>query len=367
MKRIISIILSLAIIFSTPIFTNATASEEKILSKFNPITKPIFDFALIKQYVGDKIVIYTSNNTYNDSNFYKYGLINLKGEVILKPKYKYIDINNNGDIKVYNKSTKEYNIYDKHMVPIGGGSDTTNIDCGLYFPKYSNEIDENKIFTYDNYESIITIENKLSGQTKTIPIVQSKFDNQGYLNVLRYCKEIKAFDCLCTPGADSGMINYYYLSCFDLNGNNIFENDLGVKVYAYIGDGYYFYEQNGKKGIALLPGFKEKTVVKTLKKPSSTKIKKIWKKKKSSKKLKVCIGKVKEVSYYQIKIYSSKKNAKKNKKALVSKKTKKTTVTLKSKKLANKKPLYVRVRAINQISYSYKCSKWSTIKKVKIK
>ncbi|MBP5773413.1 MAG: hypothetical protein J6W35_05025 [Eubacterium sp.] len=106
----------------------------------------------------------------------------------------------------------------------------------------------------------------------------------------------------------------------------------------------------------------------TVKAPGKAKIKKVYKKKKSAKKLKVKLKKVKGAKGYQVAVYKSKKNAKKNKKALTKKYTKKLKVTLKSKKLKKKKKLYVRARAYVLDGNGIKVfGKWSSIKKGKTK
>lgn len=84
-----------------------------------------------------------------------------------------------------------------------------------------------------------------------------------------------------------------------------------------------------------------------------TSIKKATKKKASSK-IKLTFKKVLGASKYQVQISTTKKF----KKILVKKTVKKVRLTIKSKKLKNKKKLYVRVRAFG-------AAKWSKIKKVK--
>ena len=378
MKRIIAIILTMAIALSTPIYTNAKVYEGSLLTKFNPISTPFLNFGLIKQYRGDKIVIYNSENIDNSYGRYKYGLINLNGEVLLDTKYDYIYIDNNGDIEVSYLWENRTDIYDKHMVLIDSVK-CKKTDAHFEFQKYSDHLSDYTKFrgytliTSEDGEQrdfgIIEIYNEISDEI--IKTISFSVDDRPFFNmdVLRYCKEIKAFDCITTPGADPGREDYFHLSCYDFNGNDVFKNDLGVKAYAYIGDGYYFYEDDlyHQKGIAILPGFKKKKVAKILRKPAKTKIKKIAKKKKSSKRLKVSLKKIKKVSGYNIKVYSSKKLAKKNKKAILSKRTKKATITIKSKKLAYKKSLYVKARTYNKLYGNYKYSKWTSNKKVKIK
>lgn len=58
---------------------------------------------------------------------------------------------------------------------------------------------------------------------------------------------------------------------------------------------------------------------------------------------------------------------KKCRKVLVKKTIKKIKVTIKNKKLANKKKLYVKARAVKVVSGKTYYGKWSTVKRVKIK
>ena len=101
--------------------------------------------------------------------------------------------------------------------------------------------------------------------------------------------------------------------------------------------------------------------------PGKAKIKKITVKKKVSKKVKLSLKKIRGAKGYQVAIYKTKKNASKNKKAIVKKFVKKTSVTVISKKLKNKKTLYVKVRAYKLNGKKKIYGKWSKVKKVKIK
>ena len=102
--------------------------------------------------------------------------------------------------------------------------------------------------------------------------------------------------------------------------------------------------------------------------PGKVSIKKIWKKKKSAKKVKVKVKAVKYAKGYEISVYKTKKNAKKHVKALVIKYTNKLKVTIKSKKIKNKKKLFVGARAYNVSSDGTKVfGPWAKIKKVKVK
>lgn len=120
----------------------------------------------------------------------------------------------------------------------------------------------------------------------------------------------------------------------------------------------------------------EKPTKATVKVPSKATITKVNRKKLSAKKLTLTIKKQKGVAGYQVKVYASKKNAKANKKALVTKivkkslvgkSAKKVTATISSKKIKNKKNLYVKARAFVKAGKSNKFGSWSNAKKVVVK
>ena len=91
----------------------------------------------------------------------------------------------------------------------------------------------------------------------------------------------------------------------------------------------------------------------------------VVKAKKSAKKIKVTLKRMSRVSGYQIAVYKSKKNAKKNKKAIVKKHTITLKTKIKSKKFAKRKKLYVRARAYAIVKGKVYYGRWSAIKKVK--
>ena len=104
---------------------------------------------------------------------------------------------------------------------------------------------------------------------------------------------------------------------------------------------------------------------------AKVKVAKATKKSKASKKVTVTLSKkIKKANGYQVRVFKSKSNAKKNKSAIAKTTIKKNTKTLKvsGKKLKNKKTLYVRVRAYKKVSGKKVYSKkWSDVKKVKVK
>lgn len=97
------------------------------------------------------------------------------------------------------------------------------------------------------------------------------------------------------------------------------------------------------------------------------KILKISKRKKSAKKIKITLKRVECASGYQIAVFDSKKNAKKNIKALINRFTSKVKYTLKSTKIKNKKILYLKARAYRIKDEKLVFGKWSKIKKTKCK
>lgn len=86
-------------------------------------------------------------------------------------------------------------------------------------------------------------------------------------------------------------------------------------------------------------------------------------KKSKAAKIKVSLKKVKKANKYQVQISTTKKF----KKVLVKKTVKKVKFVINSKKLRNKKKLFVRVRAIQIVKNKAYRGKWSQTKKVKIK
>lgn len=79
--------------------------------------------------------------------------------------------------------------------------------------------------------------------------------------------------------------------------------------------------------------------------------------------MKIYLLKVSGANGYQIRIYTSKKN----KKALITKNIKSFRKVFKSKKLKNKKRLYVKARAYRNVGKIKIYGRWSKIKKVRIR
>ena len=84
---------------------------------------------------------------------------------------------------------------------------------------------------------------------------------------------------------------------------------------------------------------------------------------KVSAKVKISLKKVKGAKKYKVQVSISKKF----KKVLVKKTVKKAKFTIKSRKLKNKKKLYVRAKAVKVVNKKVYTGKWSKAKRVKIK
>ncbi len=103
-----------------------------------------------------------------------------------------------------------------------------------------------------------------------------------------------------------------------------------------------------------------------VKKPGKAVVKKATKKK-SAKSIKVTLKKVKGAKGYEVAVYTSNKSAKKNQKAIVVKSVKKVSVKIKSKKLKNKKKVFIKARAYVLNAKNTKVyGAWSKVKKVKM-
>ncbi|MCR5737292.1 MAG: hypothetical protein K6G64_06555 [Eubacterium sp.] len=125
--------------------------------------------------------------------------------------------------------------------------------------------------------------------------------------------------------------------------------------------------------ITIIPSEQKTTYVQPVnaggevKKPAKVKIKKLYRKKKSAKKIKLKVKKLKGVNGYQVVIYKNKTAAKKNKKAILKKyvKRNKALLIVKSKKLKNKVKLFVKVRGYVKGKRGVLFGTWSDIKRVK--
>ncbi|MCR5793054.1 MAG: CotH kinase family protein [Lachnospiraceae bacterium] len=96
-------------------------------------------------------------------------------------------------------------------------------------------------------------------------------------------------------------------------------------------------------------------------------IKKVFTRKKSDTKIKLTLSKVKGAKGYQVCVYKTKKQAKKDTSALLKKNVKSVNVSVKSKKLKNQKKLFVKVRAYNKSGKTTTYGAWSDIKTIKSK
>lgn len=148
---------------------------------------------------------------------------------------------------------------------------------------------------------------------------------------------------------------------------SVFSNEV------YYGDNYSYSVPAGTNKVITTPVKVEKpteevtttTAVRKITRPARTKVKSASKKK-TSKKVKLSIKKVKGANGYRVQFSKKKKFTKKN--ILLTKIVKKAKVTINNKKLKKAKKLYVRVKAY-KLNGKKKvwAKKWSKIKRVKIK
>lgn len=106
------------------------------------------------------------------------------------------------------------------------------------------------------------------------------------------------------------------------------------------------------------------TGIELLYKVKKGRVKKAIKASKKSNKIKVNLKPTWFATGQQVKVYTTKKKAKSNKKAIFNKKTTKINNKFKSKKFKNKKKLYVRARGYVKKNGKTKYGAWSKIKKV---
>ena len=141
-------------------------------------------------------------------------------------------------------------------------------------------------------------------------------------------------------------------------------------IYSFTGNANYagatFDDGNGEKtntGSIKIKINENKSQFTKIARPGTAKVKKAIKKKSSSK-IKISFKKVKKAKGYYVQISTSKKF----KKVLVKKYVKKVSFTIKSKKLKNKKKLYIRAKSyVLKGKIKIYSKKWSKVSKVKIR
>lgn len=323
-------------------------------------------------------------------------IVNEQGKVIITNYDKRQDIRHSSNYNYLVYTTSEHK-------NIAVSKDGTILDEGDYinsyntfYTKYDSNTEEDTIFSLDHKKivslpakddySLLELGEKYIGvfqRGKGIDVydlsankissftISTDTNNHAYTDSVAFINELNAFE-IKSAYYDSGVADINGIMYCNIYGNDIFQNNLNITNIKYLDNGYYVFHKDGKNYIGLLPSFPKKEIYSIAKKivvpadkPAKTKIKKVWKKKKSSKFFKLSVKKGKKISGYEVRIYRSNKNAKKNIKYLVKKTAKKTKIAIHSKKLAQKKYLFVRVRAYRQDIKGKIYGNWSTIKKVK--
>ena len=201
---------------------------------------------------------------------------------------------------------------------------------------------------------------KLSGSSATITITGTKF--KGY--VLYYGTSEKASNMIGTTTSKETTINLKEISDFVSGGK------LKGGTYYFRAKAYATKENDDGDAKNYYSGYSNSVKLTIQSSNSGGTVAPITVNKNGSLTVKVTAKKVNSAKKYQIRFYKTKKNAKKNKKAVVKKTSKKrkfkiniSKKTLKKKKLTKAKKLYYRIRA----KRGKKWKKWSKVKSVKIK
>ena len=198
--------------------------------------------------------------------------------------------------------------------------------------------------------------------TSAVALTASSFSKETCLNwktrILESARKVESLDGFVSTG---GILNLNDIHKVIIKADDSTEKETTA-------------EETRENKTTVIPTTKAPVTQATMKNPiadAKVKIAKVAVKKKASQKIKVTLSKkIYGATGYSVRVYQSNKNAKLNKNALIKYITKKNikTITVAGKKLANKKSLYVRVRAYKTVKgkklYS---NKWSNIVKVKIK
>ena len=149
-----------------------------------------------------------------------------------------------------NTSKKQYELYNAD----GKIIKTFDFDAAALEDPYKvfTEIDEKYVLIGREFgNKKIYIVDLESGETKEVEI---KCDNDLLVgSSITYYEEINAFEVYCSY-ADSGVFEFERLY-YDLDGNEIFKNSDGIKVRAYLGNGYFSFSKDKRLGIGLLNSF----------------------------------------------------------------------------------------------------------------
>ena len=171
---------------------------------------------------------------------------------LLEPSgYVYVDKSNNNDdffneykVKT-NKETCAFDILDKngnvvYTYKIGAGDDFSKDHINEVLDAYNYySIDSTHLCIFSYPGNITTVD----AEKKEIHSFET--DLEYYVNKVRYYEDLKAY-YIDDAYVDSGDIRIKPSKYYDMDGNDVFENDLGIDVKQYLGDGYLCYEKDGK-------------------------------------------------------------------------------------------------------------------------
>ena len=314
----------------------------------------------VTQAIHGKFVISNqfvySSICYDDTlDNYLYSLYTFNGKKLIE-NAEYIYITDSNYVLV--QTNKYLYVYDKNMSLVQKYKEDLRIsDISYLLVKYESSQNTDTIYEDTPIPESDEFDNKM---------IKYDYDKADYIYSFdyKYCKEISAWE-IDRIYSDSGLIAKKPFRYLDEHGDDVFENSFDITVEKYLGHGYFLYSKGdrNKVGIGLLSNYTklpETTYV------SKVKIKKVYKKKFSSKLLKLKVNKIKKATGYQVAIY---KNApgKKTKKPLLKKCFKNTTIKVKSKKLCKRKKLYIKVRAYKGVVNNKLYGEWSQTKRIKIK
>lgn len=181
---------------------------------------------------------------------------------LLEPSgYVYVDKSNNNDdffneykVKT-NKETCAFDILDKngnvvYTYKIGAGDDFSKDHINEVLDAYNYySIDSTHLCIFSYPGNITTVD----AEKKEIHSFET--DLEYYVNKVRYYEDLKAY-YIDDAYVDSGDIRIKPSKYYDMDGNDVFENDLGIDVKQYLGDGYLCYEKDGKVNLGKISTIK---------------------------------------------------------------------------------------------------------------
>ena len=176
---------------------------------------------------GDKLVVILPEDGKNYA-FAKYGLYNLEGKKLLDADNDEIRIIKDGSVYVKDSKGVAY-LYDEEMKLLKSSLET-HVDSTYDF------MEPTERYVYDDKNKYVNPNDKNAWK-------------------VRYYEEIKAY-YIEDIQADSGDIRINPQKYQDEDGNDVFENDFGIDVKKYLGNGYICYEKDGKVNIGKISTIK---------------------------------------------------------------------------------------------------------------